>query len=183
MKAVGLPEVHGFTLAHELIGSRLARLYGLSAPAAHVVSIDPEFVEVAGPELLAAGLMVQPGLAVGTEFIPDLMPFPVPVRLADENEVQAAAAIYTLDLRTQNPDRLPKSPNCGRAGRGITLYDFETAFSFRFALFKDDAWKVATLPFAKTHILGPGLRRASVDWPAVFARFRDAPASSWAGGL
>ena len=179
-KAIGLPEVHDFTLAHELIGSRLARLFGLSAPAAHVISIDPDFIEAARPEFAAARLQIEPGLAVGTEFIPDLMPFPIPVRLIDEREVHDAAAIYTFDLLTQNPDRSVKNPNCGRALRGIAVYDFETAFSFRFAVPRHDAWRVAALPFATSHLLNPSLRRASVDWPMVFAPFRQVPASSLA---
>lgn len=85
-----------------------------------------------------------------------------------------------FDLLTQNPDRSAASPNCGRAGQRIVPYDFETAFSFRFALAPVDGWRVAALPFAKKHLFHGSLKRAEVDWPAVFGRFRSVPLTSLA---
>jgi hypothetical protein len=178
-KVKGLPEVQDFTLAHELLGCRLAAVFGLSAPAAHVVSISQAFVRVTQPELDSVGLNIVPGLGVGSEFVSDLMPFPLPARLHDEAEVQAAAALYAFDLLTQNPDRAIRNPNCGRAGQSLVPWDFESAFSFRFAILPEAGWRVAALPFAREHVLHGALRSASVDWPQVFTAFRDAPDEAW----
>jgi hypothetical protein len=55
-KAVGLPEIQPFSLAHELLGSRLARLYGLAAPAGHLILISQEFIAAVGHDLAEAGV-------------------------------------------------------------------------------------------------------------------------------
>jgi hypothetical protein len=178
-KAIGLPEIQPFSLAHELLGSRLAVLYGLAAPTAHIVSISDAFIAAVGPDVAEFGLHLESGLAVGTEFIPDLMPFPVPVHLAGD-EVVGAAAIYVFDLLTQNPDRSAASPNCGRAGQQVVPYDFETAFSFRLALSRVDAWRVADLAFPKRHLFYGALKRSDVNWRPVFGRFRSVPLGSLA---
>lgn len=174
VKALGLPEVHPFTLAHEFLGSRLARLHGLAAPPARLVAISEAFVSVTAPDLKASGLHIKPGLAVGTEFIPDLMTLPVPVHLGPD-EIHQAAAIYVFDLMVHNPDRSTASPNCGRAGQRLVPYDFETAFSFRFAISGSMPWKVAGLPFSTRHLFHAALGRADVEWPRLFARFRSMP--------
>jgi hypothetical protein len=101
-KAIGLPEVHDFSLAHELLGARLARAYGLAAPMAEVVELSLEFLTAAQADLDEAGLRLNADMAVGTEFVPDLLPFPVPVRLAD-HELSEAAAVYVFDLLIQTP--------------------------------------------------------------------------------
>ncbi len=170
-KAIGLPEVQAFSLAQELLGVRLARAYGLAAPMAELVMLSPGFLTAAEADLQAASLQISPGVAVGVEFIPDLLPFPVPVRLADD-EMSQAAAVYVFDLLIHNPDRSLRSPNCGRAGNTIVPYDFETAFSFRFAVPRTDPWRVGRLPFAKNHVFYDALKGAAVDWPRVFSRFR-----------
>jgi hypothetical protein len=108
-KAIGLPEVHNSSLAQELLGARLAGAYGLKAPRAEPVMLSPEFLSAAAADLSESGLRLKPGLAVGIEFIPDLLPFSVPVRLADD-EMLEAAAIYVFDLMIQNPDRSLQVP-------------------------------------------------------------------------
>lgn len=176
-KGIGLPEVQPFSLAHEFLGCRLARLYGLMAPKAEIVTLSPDFLDATRGDLTAAGLRLEPGLAVGTEFIADLLPFPVPVQLADD-EIVEAAAIYLFDLLTQNPDRSLASPNCGRAGRFVVPYDFETAFSFRFAIPRLDAWRVGNLAFARTHLFHDVLRQSDVAWRAVLDRFKTVTTTS-----
>lgn len=176
-KARGLPEVHDFTLAHEYLGSRLARLVGIFAPEAHLVTISPQFVEVTAAELSALGLRLEAGLALGSEFVSDLLPFPMPVRLQTEAEAHEAAVVYTFDLLTQNPDRTIRNPNCGRRGERLFVWDFETAFSFRFALVKDMPWRVSHLPFCRGHVLAAALEGHEVDWSEVFSRFTRLPMS------
>jgi hypothetical protein len=163
--------VQQFSLAHEFLGSRLGRLYGLNAPISEVVSLSPLFVDATRGDLESAGVRLRPGTAVGTEFVSDLLPFPVPVQLV-ESELTDAAAIYLFDLMTQNPDRTRASPNCGRAAGVLIPYDFETAFSFRFAIRRLDPWRVGDLPFAKTHLFHEALVRSEVDWRTTFDRFK-----------
>ena len=173
-KALGLPEVQPFSLAHEFLGARLARLFGLRAPRVEAIVISPAFLDATAGDLADARLRLSPGLAVGTEFIGDLLPFAVPVRLI-EDEAAEAAAIYVFDALTQNPDRSIASPNCGRAARRVVPYDFETAFSFRLAIPRGDPWRVGGLPFLRTHLFHEVLRRSDVDWQPVFGRFRAVP--------
>jgi hypothetical protein len=176
-KTIGLPEVQPFSLAHEFLGSRLARLYGLKAPQAEIVMLSHAFLDATRGDLDASRLRLEPGLAVGTEFVSDLLPFAVPVLLADD-EVMEAAAIYLFDLLTQNPDRSLASPNCGRAARQVVPFDFETAFSFRLAIRKLDPWRVGDLPFARTHLFHEAVAQSGVDWRAVFDRFKAVPMSA-----
>jgi hypothetical protein len=170
-KGLGLPEIYAFSLAHEFLGGQLARLFGLNAPRVEVVTLSSPFIDATQGDLAAAGLQLRPGLAVGTEFIPDLLPYPVPVQLSD-TELVEAAAIYAFDLLTQNPDRSTRSPNCGRVAYAVVPYDFEAAFSFRFAIGRPNPWKVGELPFARTHLFHRALRQSHVDWMTVFQRFK-----------
>lgn len=167
VKAIGLPEVFDFTLCHELIGCRLARLFGLAAPNSALVNLTPQFLDAVGDDLERAGLQPIPGLAVGVEHVRNLYAFPASPTLG-ENEIVEAARIYAFDLATQNPDRTARWPNCGRAPDGLVPYDFENAFSFRFALLKPEPWEASRLGFAKQHLFHGQLSSADVDWASVF---------------
>ena len=171
VKAIGLPEVFDFTLCHELLGCRLARLFGLAAPESVFVNLSREFVEAVGDDLQRAGLQPKPGLAVGVEHVRNLYAFPASPSLG-ENEIVEAARIYAFDLAAQNPDRTGHWPNCGRAPDGLVPYDFENAFSFRFALLKPEPWEATRLGFAKQHLFHSQLRSSVVDWASVFGPMR-----------
>jgi hypothetical protein len=168
-KMVGLPEVQEFSLCHEFLGGTLAMLFGLQAPVPAVIHVSPELLAVI-PHDLGAGFHLKPGLAVGSEFLPNLQPFPRTPSLAPD-EVTAAAQIYAFDLLTQNPDRRPASPNCGRFRDQLVAYDFEGAFSFRFAIRKPEPWHVSALPFCRGHLFSTELREKQLDWNLVLAPF------------
>ena len=174
-KARGCPEVEDFTLCHEYLGCRLARLFGLAAPDAEFVWMSPEFLEANRDELLRDGGRIEPGVAVGVEQVPHLLTFPIPAEL-HESEVVEGARVFAFDLLVQNADRRAKNPNCGRAGGRIVPYDFESAFGFRFAILAPEAWRVSKLGFEKQHLFYAQLRRSVVDWDAVLEPFR---AVSW----
>jgi len=175
-KARGCPEVEEFTLCHEYLGCRLARLFGLSAPRAEFVWISPELLEANRQELDRDGGQVRPGVAVGVEHQSNLLPFPIPAEL-HESERTDAARVFAFDLLVQNADRRARNPNCGRSGGRIIPYDFESAFGFRFALSAPEAWRVSALGFAREHLFFAELKGAQVEWDAVLAPFR---AVSWA---
>jgi hypothetical protein len=54
----------------------------------------------------------------------------------------------------------------------IVPYDFETAFSFRFAVPRTDPWRVGRLPFVRKHLFYQAMKESAIDWPLVFTRFR-----------
>lgn len=171
VKALGLPEVADFTLCHELLGCRLARLFGLSAPESVLVNLSPAFIGAIGSDLEREGLQPKAGLAVGVEHVRNLYAFPSSPTLG-ENEIVEAARIYAFDLAVQNPDRTRRSPNCGRGPEELVPYDFENAFSFRFALSKPEPWEASRLGFANHHLFHSQLRAADVDWVSVFGPMR-----------
>lgn len=171
-KAIGLPEVFEWSLVHEYLGCRLGRLFGLSTQRAEFVNISPAFVVATRDDLNHAGIHVKPGIAVGVEVAPNLLPFPASPKLSAEEAVEAAR-IYAFDLLTQNPDRRAANPNCGRADGRIVPYDFESAFSFRLAILRTDPWRVAHLPFAREHLFFRSLKELTVDWHSVLGPFTD----------
>jgi len=166
IKAIGLPEVQQFTLAHEFLGSRLAQACGLSAPSCEVVELTPEFLAVVAQDLQQSGVRAISGRAVGVAFVPDLIPFPTPAKLTND-EVSQAARIFAFDLMTQNPDRSLTSPNCARVGARVVPYDFESAFSFRFAIGNEAPWLVSGLPFVRRHLFFDELSHADVEWESL----------------
>lgn len=101
-KALGLPEISDFSLCHEFLGCRLARLFRLAVPQSALINVSVEFLNAAGADLEAAGLRIQSGIAVGSQFIPNLLPFPADPRI-NEAEAADAALVYVFDLLTQNP--------------------------------------------------------------------------------
>lgn len=103
-KALGLPEVHDFTLCHEFIGASLAKLVGLAAPRPVLVNLSEEFLAVAEPDLQREGVRPSAGIGVGSTFVPHLQPFPASAKLA-ETEFIDAARVYVFDLLVQNADR------------------------------------------------------------------------------
>jgi len=174
-KARGCPEVENFTLCHEYLGCRLARLFGLAAPVAEFVWISSEFLDANRDELLRDGGRIEPGVAVGVEHVAHLVPFPIPAEL-NESEVTEGARVFAFDLLVQNADRRARNPNCGRSSGRIVPFDFEGAFGFRFAILAPEPWRVSTMGFAKEHLFFSELRRSLVDWEEVFEPFR---AASW----
>jgi hypothetical protein len=169
-KAIGLPEVHDFTLCHEFVGASLARLAGLAAPQPALVSISEEFLEATQPDLERERVRPSAGLGVGSMFVPHMQPFPASANLL-EAEVVDAARVYAFDLLVQNADRRAASPNCGRASGRIVPYDFEGAFGFRFALSRREPWRVSALGFASQHLFHSELRQSVLDWPEILSSF------------
>jgi hypothetical protein len=169
-KAVGLPEVHDFSLCHEFVGAKLARLVGLDAPDSALVNLSEAFLEASKTDLIEAGVQPAAGLAVGSTFVPNLQPFPASASLS-EVEMIDAARIYAFDLLVQNADRRSSSPNCGRAGGRIVPYDFENAFGFRFAIAPPDPWRASACGFAAQHLFHRPLQQHERNWVEIFAPF------------
>jgi hypothetical protein len=148
----------------------LGRLFGLSTQRAEFVNISLAFLAAARNDLESAAIRIGPGVAVGVEVAPNLLPFPAMPRLSAGEAVEAAR-IYAFDLLTQNPDRRAANPNCGRSEGRIVPYDFESAFSFRLAILNTDPWRVAQLPFAREHLFFRSLKELTFDWHTVLGPF------------
>ena len=103
MKAIGLPEITADSLCHEWLGGHMARAAGLAAPATALMNLSSEFLADVAADLATRGLQPKPGIAVGIELVPNLVTFPSPPNLADE-EMDAAARILVFDLLVQNPE-------------------------------------------------------------------------------
>lgn len=56
---------------------------------------------------------------------------------------------------------------------GLVPYDFESAFSFRFALVKPEPWAAPRMSVARQHLFHSQLRAAAVDWAGVFGPMRE----------
>jgi hypothetical protein len=168
-KMMGLPEVQDFSLCHEFVGGRLARLFGVYAPDPALIHVSSEFVDAVRDDV-GSGLCLNPGLAVGSQFLPNLQPFPGTPALA-EDEVPAAARLFAFDVLTQNADRRVAAPNCARRNGAIVAYDFENAFGFRLAILRPDPWRVSALPFCRNHLFFDALQKAQPDWAVALAPF------------
>ncbi len=171
VKAIGLPEVESFSLAHEWFGCRLARALGLDAPQAELVDLTPEFLEAVRADLADGGVRPRPGTAVGTHYLRGFNPFSSLPALR-EDELGPAGRIFTFDLLVQNPDRRPDKPNCGRAGGRVVPIDFEMAFSFRLAIVREEPWRVSGLPFARKHLFSAELAQNLWALDEVFGPLR-----------
>jgi hypothetical protein len=168
-KMMGLPEVHDSSLCHEFLGGRMAKLFGVRAPEIQLIHVSSELIDAIRHDF-ELEFPLTPGLAVGSEFITNLQPFPGTPILA-EDEVTDAARLYAFDLLTQNADRRAASPNCGRAGGAIVAYDFENAFSFRLALERPDPWRVSALSFCRGHLFFGELQKRRPEWQLALAPF------------
>ncbi|MCX6545379.1 MAG: hypothetical protein NTV05_13340 [Acidobacteria bacterium] len=151
----------------------------MAAPMAGLVNISTEFLAAIAVDVQQGGVSPSAGLAVGVELVPNLQVFPASPGLTLD-EVTEAARIYLFDMISQNADRRPESPNCGRADGRIVPFDFENAFSFRLAILKSDPWRISGLTFANKHLFFHSLQEhgSEVKWGDVFAPFESVPAGA-----
>jgi HipA-like protein len=167
VKAVGLPEVATFTLAQECAGSVLAAAAGVIVPEVALIELPPEFVTATSGDLEQFGLQIEAGMAVGATYLQGLAPMNRNPTLRDD-EIEAAARIYAVDLALQNPDRRTDNPNCGYHRKMITAYDFEAAFSFRMLIgAKPDACDVTTFGIHNRHLFFAALRGKPIQWRPI----------------
>lgn len=164
VKSIGHPEVTEATLLKELFGNVLARAFGIQTPTPALIYLSDAFVRVTQPQLPPeANIVLQEGYGVGCEYLPRLTPIPSDFKLSSDL-IPDAALIYAYDMLTANPDRHVNNPNCGYHGERLMAYDFESAFSFLYALSNPPPWRFSELTFQHPHVFRASLARASTDW-------------------
>lgn len=169
VKAHGLPEIALYSLCNELLGAFVGTMIGVPCVQPAMVDISADFEEATRESLAGRGLRLTPGVAVGTRYVPGLTPMPPSPSLRPE-DISAAASIYALDMAIQNPDRRRTNPNCAYDGGAILAYDFESAFSFRFAIgTRVDPWDVTRFGFHRDHVFHAALRLNPVNWGELLA--------------
>ncbi len=174
VKAFALPEVTESGLFCELIGNLLARDFGIDTPTPGLVDLSSDFVEVANAVLQSKGLRLTPGWGVGCEYLPKGFISPAFGASLTPEEIEPAALIYAFDLLTQNPDRHARNPNCLMNGGQLVAIDFNAAFSFIYAIGRqDDPWRLSRLRFEHEHLFRRSLRHKSIDWQPFLAGVRE----------
>ena len=162
VKSIGHPEVIEATLLKELFGNALARAFGIQTPTPALIYLSDAFVRNTQPQLPPeADIVLREGYGVGCEYLPRLTPIPSDFKLSSDL-MPDAARIYTYDMLTANPDRRVNNPNCGYHGEGLLAYDFESAFSFLYALLNPPPWQFSALTFP--HVFRAPLARVDADW-------------------
>lgn len=163
VKAMGPPEVTETGLMCELFGNILARELGVQSPECALVNISPQVADVIRPHLDPPGFTA--GFGVGSEFMRAGMTTVIPGMTLLPEELQQVARLYAFDLLVQNPDRRKNNPNCAFIGKDIYAYDFETCFSFLYALSsQEQPWEVSQHKFVKDHAFYDALHNHVVNW-------------------
>lgn len=166
VKGPGLPEVTECGLFCEAFGNLLACELGINTAEPGLVQWDDSFVVALNPILAGEGIQIQPGIAIGTEYLKGGLASVVPNAFRSADEIAQASRIYGFDLLTQNPDRRPDKPNCASYKGGFLAFDFELAFSFLLALpSTEQPWEVSKISLPQ-HLFYAQLRNAEVNWDA-----------------
>jgi hypothetical protein len=162
VKALGPKEITETGLICEMFGNLVARELGVVTPEPALVNISTQMADALRPRLREP---FQPGIAVGSEFIRAGMTSVLPYSNLTPEEMKQAADLYAFDLLTQNPDRMSSNPNCAFIGKDIFAYDFESCFSFIYAILTaEQPWEVSKHGWARKHIFYSSLHKKEVNW-------------------
>ena len=123
------PEVHlaKHSLARELYGSLLARVFDLDTPDVALVDIEPDFFHSIPSSPNAELFRQSVGYNFGSKFIPGATIFSPPVAPARHS---LAVKIFCFDMLIGNPDRRMAKPNVFQSADGFIIFDHEQAFPF-----------------------------------------------------
>jgi hypothetical protein len=131
VKALGAsPDVHAQGLFNELFGSMLACLLGLKTAPPALIVIDQPFIDAHRPLLVANNMNLQPGLAVGLDYVDPIHPYFPDYELTVPRHIRQAADIYAFDMLIDNSDRRTEKPNCGWRNGELFPFDFDLSFQF-----------------------------------------------------
>jgi hypothetical protein len=124
--------------------------------------------QLAGEDHKAQVIRGSIGLNFGTQFLVNLMAWPVDKSVSGPVQ-DAAMKVYAFDALVQNPDRAFNNPNLGSRGDDIFIYDHESAFSFVLAIFPSSTpWRLSTEVYLKDHVFARTLKQ--VPFPGDFLR-------------
>ena len=158
-------------LVYELYASMLGSYFGLSCPRPAIVLVEEDLAggileELAGDDRKAQIVRNSVGLNFGTQFLVNLMVWPVDKSVQGSMQ-EAAIRVYAFDALIQNPDRAFSNPNLGSRNDDLFIFDHELAFSFLLSIFPNRTpWKLATEDYLERHVFARVLNR--VPFPADF---------------
>jgi hypothetical protein len=175
---------HGQTgLLCELIGSSLARYFGLTVPDPALVVVEPDFGELvarAEPDV-ADRVRNSIGLNFGSRLVTDLAEWPVD-KAIPEAMWQAAVNIFAFDALIQNPDRRFNNQNLLTRGDHILVFDHEVAFSFLLTVLPaPEPWRLDQQQYLTDHVFYKALRKRAIDLGDVTAGLRALPGAALDG--
>lgn len=170
-KYVHHPRLTSDGLLREMMGSALARMLGIPTPSMSIVRINDEAAELLNSEIEERGMAdrrVYSGLALGFDYLPHLLPIPIPPDLDTMMRMSHGALIFGLDLSLQNCDRIPDNPNCSYLGDGIVAYDFENCLECDPRMdILGEPWEVAEHRGGPDHVFYSKLRGKPRDFKAL----------------
>lgn len=171
VKLRGGLELGGRGLAFELYASMLGAYFGMSCPRPAIVLVEEDLASVilgqlAGEDRKAQVIRDSVGLNFGTQFLVNLMAWPVDKSVSGPLQ-GAAMKVYAFDALIQNPDRGFANPNLGSRGDDLFIYDHESAFSFLLDIFPGRSpWRLGTERYLEGHVFARALKQ--VPFPADF---------------
>lgn len=170
VKALGLNEITVASLRNEVLGGLLARKCGLSAPRVALIRIDADAAAALNQSLRQRGVQVQPGLAVGSEYVRSGLAGVGRFGAVPASAEEERALLYAFDLLVQNPDRRPDNPNCAIRAGHLMPYDFELCFTFLLLLGGGgDPCDIAKHGIGQKHLFFSGLKGTAVDFKPFIA--------------
>ena len=173
VKFSGFCDQQAENLAMEAVSACLAGDLNLPIPEPVFVSISDDWVEVVPDKSRRRRILQSARVAFGSRLVTGGYSAWTPDTRISEAMADTAAAIFTFDAITQNPDRRSDNPNCLLRGDNIRIIDHELAFGHRIVLGWRPPWAVGGLNWLErkgAHIFRADLRRAAgVDYDAIKA--------------
>jgi hypothetical protein len=162
----------------ELVASRVAGHFGISAPEPALVTIEAAFADLVArlQPSQAARVCESSGLAFASRQLNDVAIWPID-RPVPEAQVQAAVHIFAFDALIDNPDRSYKNPNLFTRGDEVFVFDHELAFSFLLAIqLSPTPWRLDGKTYLDDHVFGRCLKSKSIELGTFEAALANLPA-------
>jgi len=159
-------------LLRELLGSRLASHFSLSAPEPAFVTLEQSLVSLIAnsDQAKAAIVNASVGLNFGSKAAIGYSTWPVD-RKIPAVVWQMAVDIFAFDALVQNPDRRFNNPNLLVNGDSILIFDHEIAFSFLLDIFPSPSpWRLESQQYLADHVFYRQLKSQEIDLTGFTSR-------------
>ena len=156
-------------LAMEAVSACLAGDLGLPIP--EPVFVHDDWAEVVPDDARKQRILGSSRVAFGSRLVTGGYSAWTPDTRISEAMVDIAAAIFTFDAISQNPDRRSDNPNCLVRGENIRIIDHELAFGHGVVIGWRPPWAAGGLNWLErkgAHIFRTDLRRAAgIDYDGI----------------
>lgn len=154
VKLYGSCDLKEHSLAREVYGALLGRVFDLKTPDIAIINISPLLVDHCEDTLIKEKVLNSTGYNFGSKTLgPGIMTFlNVPGEFINE-----ALEIFSFDMLIRNPDRRNGKPNMFQTNEGFTIYDHELAFPYSMPIMllgnDPEPWNLRGDNIVKNHIL------------------------------